>query len=230
MEYKIKTEKFSGPLDLLLQLIEQQKLEVTEISLSQVTDEFINHLEGMQEYDPEELSDFLVVAGRLLFLKSKALLPYLETDDEEDDLESQLKMYKEFLEAAKKIEEMLLSDKFSFSRTKPPIKTDVEFSPPPGLKVSEMKSVFMVVLKRLDPLVKLPRIAVQKTVSLQQKIFELKNFINKQKKIGFNSLVQSVENRTEVIVHFLAILELVKQQHLTVKQSKSFDDILIEKL
>ena len=230
MEYKIKTEKFSGPLDLLLQLIEQQKLEITEISLSQVTDQYIQHLEEMQEFDPEELADFLVVAGRLLFLKSKALLPYLETDEEEDDLESQLKMYKEFLEAAKKVEEMLLSPRFSFSKTKPPAKTEVEFSPPPGLKVLDIKSTFLVVLKRLDPLVKLPKIAVEKTMSLQQKIFELRDSVSKNKKVGFNKLVQTAENKTEVIVHFLAILELMKQLHLKVKQSNSFDDILIEKL
>lgn len=228
--YKIKTEKFSGPLDLLLQLIEEQKLEITEISLAQVTDQYIKHLESMQDHDPEELADFLVIAGRLLLLKSKALLPYLETEEELDDLESQLKMYKEFVEASKKIEEMLLSPQFSFSRTKPPVKTEIEFAPPQNLKIIDMKQVFLGVLKRLDPLVKLPKQMVEKTVSLQQKIFELKDFITKQKKIGFKNLISSAQNRTEVIVHFLAILELLKQRHLKVKQSKTFDDILIEKI
>ena len=139
-------------------------------------------------------------------------------------------MYKDFVEASRKIEEILLSPSFSFSRTKPPVKTEIEFSPSPGLKTVEMKTIFLGALKKLDPLVKLPRQMVEKTISLQQKIFDLKGFIDKQKKIGFKNLVQSAQNRTEVIVHFLAILELLKQRHLKVKQSKTFEDILIEKL
>jgi segregation and condensation protein A len=230
MTYEVKIEKYSGPLDLLLQLIDQQKLEITEVSISDVTDQYLKHLESMENVDPEELADFLVLAGRLLLLKSKALLPYLVTEEEPDDLEAQLKMYKEFIEASKKVEAMLLENNFCFSRTRPPQKTEIEFAPPKGLKTSELKQVFLTVLKRLDPLVKLPKQAIERTVSLQQKIFEIKDFLGKQKNIGFKHLISKSKNRTEVIIHFLAILELLKQEHLQVKQKGSFDDILIEKI
>jgi len=230
MSYKVTSEKFNGPLDLLLQLIEKEDLNITEISLAQVTEQYIEYLEKLVEIEPEELADFLVIAGRLLLLKSRALLPYLEAEVEEESLETQLKLYKEFIEASKKIDEMIKQGRFSFSRTRPPAKTEIEFSPPPNVNVESLKDCFLVVLKRLDPLVKLPRQMVEKTISLQQKILELKDIISAQKNIKFHNLIGNSQNRTEIIINFLAILELLKQRHLTVKQHGSFNDILIEKL
>jgi len=228
--YEIKIEKFAGPLDLLLQLIEQEKLEITEIAIGQVTDQYLLYIEKMEDKDPEELSDFLVVAARLLLLKSRVLLPEIIAEEDLDDLAKQLKMYKEFQEASKKIEAMIGEKRFTFSREKLPMKTEVEFSPPANLKADDMKNVFLAVLRRLDPLVKIPRQAIEKTISLQQRIMEIKDFLLTQQRVGFKSLITKAKSRTEVIVNFLAILELLKQQHLRVKQSKIFDDIMIEKI
>ncbi len=230
MSYKVRSEKFNGPLDLLLQLIEKQDLNITEISLAEVTEQYLKYLEKIIDLSPDDLADFLVVAGRLLLLKSRALLPYLETEEEEESLEDQLKMYKEFVEASKKLEEILQKDFFSFSKTKQPAKTEIEFLPPPNLKVDDIKNCFLSVLKKLDPLVRLPSQMVEKTISLQQRIIELKNVFLKQKNINFNHLVKDAKTRTEIIVNFLAILELLKQKQLRVKQSKTFTDILIEKI
>jgi len=96
----VSVEQFSGPFGLLLSLIESEKMDITEISLAKIADEYVTYIRGAQDIDPEELADFLVVAAKLLFIKSKALLPYLysgEEDEEIDDLERQLKMYKEFI-------------------------------------------------------------------------------------------------------------------------------------
>ncbi len=228
--FEIKSEKFNGPLDLLLQLIEKQKLEITEIALAEVTDGYIKEIEKLEDKDPEELSDFLVLAARLLFLKSKALLPILDEEEDLDDLAKQLKMYKEFVEASKKIQALISEGKFSFSRKKMIEKTEVEFSPPSKLKVSNLKSTFLIVLRRLDPLVKMPRQMVEKTVSLQQTIFDMQKFIKERKKFGFSQVLNSAKNKTEVIINFLALLELLKRHQLTLKQSKNFDDIIIEKI
>lgn len=230
MAYKVKTEKFNGPLDLLLRLIEQEDLNITEISLAQVTEQYIEYLNKFTEIEAEELADFLVIAGRLLLLKSRALLPYLETEMEEESLEAQLKLYKEFLEASKKIEAMLKQERFTFSRTRPPAKTEIEFSPPPDLSTSDLKNCILTVLKRLDPLVKLPRQMMEKTISLQQKILELKDILAVQKNFKFDRLISNSKNRTEIIMNFLAILELLKQRHLKVKQHGTFNDIIIEKV
>ena len=228
--YEIKSEKFNGPLDLLLQLIEGQKLEITEISIAQVTDQFLLYIEKMEEKNPEELADFLFVAARLLLLKSKAILPEVDAEGELDDLEKQLKLYKEFVEASKKINELILEKRFTFSRERAPFKTDVEFSPPPELKTTTMQTTMLAVLRRLDPLVKIPRQIMERTISLQQKISEIKDFLAKQTKFGFRSMIESATSKTEVIMNFLALLELVKQRHLKLKQIKNFDDIMVEKV
>ena len=230
MSYEIKIEKFSGPLDLLLQLIEAQKMPVTDIALAEVTEQYLIYLEKLENKDPEEVADFLVVAARLLLLKSKAILPILTDEVEPDELEKQLKIYKEFLEASKKVSAILALDQRSFAREKAPQKSEVVFSPPIGIDVLQLKNVFLGVLKRLDPLVRLPRQAIEKSISLQQKIFEIKNFLDKTKNFNFKTLMKDAKNRTEVIVNFLAILELLKRQHLRVKQNNNFQDIIIEKI
>ena len=118
---QFKLEQFEGPLDLLLQLIEDQKLEITNISLAQVTDQYIQYLNHAHDLRPEDLADFLVVAAKLLYLKSRALLPALRLDEEEADageLEKQLKIYKEYLDASKKIEQMIKAGHFAFAREK----------------------------------------------------------------------------------------------------------------
>lgn len=224
--YKVKIEKFNGPMDLLLQLLDRHELEITEIAIAEVTDQFVAHIESIEDRDAEELADFLVLATRLLYLKSKALLPLLEDEEEElDDLEKQLKMYKQFVDASKKIEAMIGEKRFTFSREKLPMKTTVEFSPPVGLRVKTMRSIYLTVLKRLDPLVKLPKQVMERTVSLQQTIFDLKDLITKQKKMGFKDLMSGAKNRSEVIMNFLAVLELVKQRQLIVKQTSLFEEI-----
>ncbi len=228
--YKIKIEKFQGPLDLLLQLIEQRKMEITDLSISEVTDQYVAHMEKLIDRDPEELSDFLFLAARLLVLKSRAIIPTIDEEEDGDDLEKQLKIYKEFLEASKKLAELFKKENFSFSREKPPYEIKVEFSPAPNITMSNLKSAFMTVLKRLDPLVKLPRQMMVRTVSLQQKILDLKDFLNKAKKVGLNDLIKTAQNRTDIIMSFLAMLELVKQQQVKINQNKLFDDIYIEKI
>jgi len=217
-------------MDLLLQLIEKEQLAITEIAMAQVTDQYLAHIDKMENKDPEELADFLVIAARLLLIKSKALLPTLEPDEEVDDLERQLRLYKEFVAASKKINEMILRKRFTFSRDKLPGRTEPEFSPPERLLLADLKNVFLVILKRLDPLVKMPKQMIERTISLQQKILEIRDFIFQQKKLGFKSLVDQAKSKTEVIVNFLALLELLKRAQVKIRQSKTFEDIIIEKI
>ena len=206
-------------------------MEITEIAIAEVTEQFLEYIEKMIDKDPEELSDFLVVAARLLLLKSRALLPILgDEEDEETDLERQLKMYKEFVDASKKIEARLKLGKFTYSREKMPTSMDVVFSPPQILPQEELKDIFMVVLRRLDPIVRLPRQAMERTISLQQKILDIRNYLFGKKRFGFKSLIGEAKNRTEIIVNFLAILELLKQHEVRVKQNNTFDDITIERI
>ena len=109
MSLVYKLEKFEGPLDLLLQLIESADLDITEVALSKVADQFMEYLEQVEEKNSEEMADFLVVASRLLLIKSRILMPalHLDEDDEVIGLEEQLKIYREYYEASKKIDNTL---------------------------------------------------------------------------------------------------------------------------
>ena len=104
MPYTIKIQKFEGPLDLLLQLIEQEELDITEISLAHITEQYLEYLATIEELYPDELADFLVVATKLLLIKSHMLLPELTLEDEdEESLTRQLQLYKKYVEAARRL-------------------------------------------------------------------------------------------------------------------------------
>ncbi len=228
MTYKIQTEKFAGPLDLLLQLIEEKKFEITEISLANVTDQYLGHIERMKDKPAEELADFLVIAAKLLLLKSKALLP-VEDEEEPDELEKQLRIYKQFYEASKVMDKLLREENFSFSREKPPIKMEVEFAPPKNINLKDLQNAFVRLLKRLDPLIRLPKISIAKTISLQEKIVLLQKSISKFRKIDFSKLTRNAKSKTEVIVNFLALLELIKRENVEAQQQDLFGNIMVKR-
>jgi len=232
MPYQVKLEQFQGPFDLLLQLIEQEKLKITEISLAKVAEQYIKYLETVEELYPVELADFLVVATKLLLIKSKALLPYLQTDDEEEsNLEEQLKIYKEFADAAMVMEKIIKQKNFTYGRTDSRyLSPEVFFSPPQGVTSLSLHDYFKDILEQLEPIIKLPQAAIAKAVTLKEKIFNLQEKLLTQAQLSFKELIGQAENKTDVIVTFLALLELVKQEFICVRQEKNFEDIKIEKI
>lgn len=232
MSYTVKLEQFEGPLSLLLQLIEAEKLDISELSLAKVTEGYLQLLEANPDFPPEELADFLVVASKLLLIKSKMLLPYLQfgNDDEDDeqDLESQLRIYKSYLEASRRIEEMVGNRRFLYVHDKLP-KTEIGFSPPKDFSGEQMKELFLGVIKRLEPVVKPQRQALERAMSIHEKIQQIRGLMTRSKRLSFRSLVQTASSRLEIIVSFLALLELVKQRTVTVSQAGRFEDIAIVK-
>jgi segregation and condensation protein A len=227
--YEIKIEKFEGPLDLLLKLIEREELDITQVALAKVTDQYIEQLKQLAEIPAEELADFLVVAARLLFLKSKMLLPLLHWDqeDEDGDLERRLRMYKEYVEAAKKVQAMLSKRRHTFVREKPPVAA-LGFAPPKDFTADKMAALFREALHRLIPVVKPPEGVIEKTVSIHEKIRHIQALLSKHAHLKFTGVLKSAETRSEIIVTFLALLELIKQGHLTVKQTAHFGEIELE--
>lgn len=227
--YKIKLEKFEGPLDLLLRLIEEEELDITEVSLAQVTEQYIAYLNSVPDIRPDELADFLVVAAKLLYIKSKILLPQLEIEDEEEgDLEKQLKIYRVFHLAAKSIQKMIGRKRFSYIREVRGARViDPIFTPPKGLTTKTIKEIFIEVLKKIEPIVNLPQEVMEKTVSIQEKISQIQEAIQRGISLNFYALLKSAESKTEIIVTFLALLELVKQQVIVVAQQEAFSDIEI---
>ena len=232
MPYRVQLEQFQGPFDLLLQLIEQEKLKITEISLSAVTEQYIKYLQTVEELYPSELADFLVVATKLLLIKSRTLLPYLTADEEEEgNLEEQLKIYKEFAAAAQTLEGIIRQKRFTEGRVDSLyLHPEIIFTPPKGVTDKTMHDFFCDVLEQLEPIIRLPNAAIAKAVTLKEKINHLRARLLKKAKLSFRDLIMSSKNKTDVIVTFLALLELVKQEFICVKQDKNFEDIKIEKI
>jgi segregation and condensation protein A len=233
MEKPIQLKNFSGPLDLLLQLVETKEMEITAVSLAEVAEQFLLYIEDIDEKHPDELADFLVIATKLLLLKSQALLPFLQIDQEETDpgeLAAQLKMYKQYAQATGVIEGIITQQRFLYPKKQ--VKQQaraVHFHPPEGLGSKELHALFLDVLSRLEPVVKIPKAAIQKVVSLREKFVQIQSMIEKHVKLHFYQLLADSKDRGEVVVTFLALLELVKQRVVDVKQDKSFSNITIEK-
>ncbi|KKQ27142.1 MAG: Segregation and condensation protein A [Candidatus Magasanikbacteria bacterium GW2011_GWC2_37_14] len=230
METKYNIGDFSGPLDLLLGLIEEEELNINEVSLSQVTEQFLKYLEKIENKQPEELADFLLVASRLLLLKSKKLLPQFVLDEEEGpSLEEQLRLYKLFIDAAKEINKKWLSSTQAYFREEPARRLEA-FTPPSNLSLISLEEQYRKLLVRLQPPKPLPQTHIDRTVLLEEKIKSIYGLLKKMKNLNFSEILNSAQNRTEVIVTFLALLELVKGKQVLLRQSNVFSDIAIEKV
>ncbi len=231
--YIIKDEKFEGPLDLLLDLIEKQKLSISEISLSKVTDDYVVQVRKLESVDPEQLAEFLVVAAQLMLIKSRSLLPHLQLTDEEtgsiEDLESRLVEYRKIKELAKALKSIEIKHHFLYSRESffgiSPI-----FYPPPKLTIERLKGVFEAVILAIPKIEKLAQEKIKRIMSLEEKIKHIRSFLQASFEQLFSEMVKGTKEKVEVIVSFLAILELTKQQFLDLKQDNLFDDIIIRKL
>lgn len=229
MPTDVKLEQFSGPLDLLLGLIHEKQLDVSEIALSEVTEQFLGYVDGLEEAQAEELADFLVVASRLLLIKARYLMPQFAISDEDDgpSLEDQLRLYKLFVEASKKLNKLWESESRSVFRVEPPRKAE-GFVSPLNVSSESMHKSYFELLKRLKPPKPLPKTTIDKTVSMKAKIDKIRKLLSNKKKAYFFDVVESSRNKTEVIVSFLALLELVKQRSAFLHQEGTFGDIAIE--
>lgn len=232
MAVSYKLQQFEGPLDVLLRLIEDEEMTITDVSLAQVTEQFMHYLQQVEQRYPEELADFLVVATRLLLLKSQALLPYLVIEEEDDpnQLTRQLKIYKTYVEAMKFVEARLVANTFLYQRTSSLLSgIGPVFAPPPDTNPETLREVFAQVLDALAPVVRIPKAAIEKVVSLREKICHITDLIEQQAQLSFKHLLSTAESKTEVVMTFLALLELIKQRVVCVSQDKPFSDILIQK-
>lgn len=229
----IKLEKFEGPLALLLKMIEGEELDITTISLVKIADEYVSYIKTSHDINPEEIADFLVVAAKLLLLKSRALLPYLypEEDEEVNDFAAQIKMYKEYLEATKSITQLINENRRMFGREfnkQSWLNKEKSFSPPPSITSEALRMVFEDVLSKVKPVEKLGRSTIEDHINIEDKIAYIKNLVGKKINFYFSSFIKTAQSRTEVIVGFLAILELMKQRDVIIDQIELFGEIEVK--
>lgn len=226
----IRLAQFSGPLDLLLSMIQEKKLAINDIALSAVTEQYLSYVDKLEEdASPSEVADFLVIASRLLLMKARILVPSFFPDEEEDEqsLATQLRVYQAFVQASRQLHKRWLHMDQSFMRIEPPRVVE-GFHPPENLNANAMRECMMRLLKKIAPLKPLPQVHIDKTVSLKEKIQQIRQTLSKLGKQHFFDIVEHRQNKSEVIVSFLALLELVKQRTVVLEQDIAFGDILIE--
>lgn len=230
-DYQFKLNDFEGPLELLLTLITNSKLNINEISLAEITDEYLEYIDNNENLSIDEIADFLVIAAKLLYIKSKLILPEAMSfvDDEDSaDLEKQLKIYKEYYEARKIIKKIINQENFTYSRTSPLIKIKAKFRPPQKIKADDLKISFEKLINSVKPINEKPdEKTIDKTINIREKINHIKNLISNCTNLDFSELIQNKENKTEIIVCFLAMLELIKQKTINVNQNSMFKKITI---
>lgn len=221
--HAVKLERFEGPLDLLLQLIEKRELDITEVALAEVTEQYLEYLDNEADLPPSEMADFLVIAAKLLLIKSRVLLPQLfveEGDDDAKELREQLAIYKLYLAAGEHLLQRYQSSTAVFSRDKLP-KIDLEgFNPPANVLTDSLHISFAHILKSLEKLVQPEPEIIKRTVSLRERITKLRALFTPGSRMTFNELLIDSSSRTDIIVSFLAILELVKQKQVMARQDE----------
>ncbi len=232
MKFEIKLDAFSGPLQLLLELVEKQDLPITEVALAKVTEDYLKHLEA-NEVPSSELADFLVVAARLLYLKSAAILPTPPAEEEDAGaLAAQLKLYKEFVVATEYVDALYRAGRVSYGRpvnaTKLPVVT--AFRPPENATPSALQSLFATLLKRLEPFFTLQQTTMHKIVSVQERIKQIREVLLERAQMSFKDITKGAGSRIEVVVSFLALLELMKQKAIMAVQSSAFGDIELKRV
>ena len=237
-KYAIKLDNFEGPMDLLCHLIEKNKMDVYDINLSEITDQYMDFLREQEKFNLEIASEFLVMATTLLFLKSKNLLPKQEEEEEEiteEELIRRIIEYKKFKEISKKLKEnyLLFSDRYfklqeEIELPKQKLEKEYENTIIPELykKVVEKNEV-----KINQNAKNIEKIAITDTYTVASKVREMFKVLVKQKKFIFNQLFSlKKHNKQEVVTAFSGLLELSRRSKVETEQEEIFGDITVKKI
>ena len=230
--YTISTPVYEGPLDLLLQLIERAELDITKVALAEVTKPFLDYVHQLQKDQAEEVSSFLVVAARLMQIKSEALLPRppereAGEEDPGDELINQLLLYKKFKEVAKFLHERDALGLRTYLRLAPPPKIEGkldsdQFSLQDLVEAAKRAMMEAEEKQPVGSVVKAPK------VTIQDKITHIRRVLSTEGKASFRSLLGEGFTRVDVVVTFLALLELVRRFRIRAVQDEMFSDIQVE--
>ncbi len=232
--YEVKLEYFEGPLDLLLKLIEQEKLDITAISLAQIAGQYLEYVKRLQELSPRSVADFLAIASRLLYLKSRILLeekPEGGEEDEEDEGESlarQLKIYKEFKEKANFLAGLMNEKRVMFVRVGQPHPRQAKLDTT-GLDVWTLKRMMEALEREEGGTADVVKMVTPPPVTIHQQIDRLRKFLKRVSRVPFSRFIRRAKTRVVVIVSFLAVLEMIRRREVDAEQPEPFGEIMILK-
>ncbi|MEK7574303.1 MAG: segregation/condensation protein A [Patescibacteria group bacterium] len=239
MAYELKLEQFSGPIEKLMELIEEKKLEITQLNLARVTADFLIYLTTIEKRAPGILADFLVVASRLLLIKSKALLPNLVLEQEEEeeikDLEERLKIYQEFKAAKNYLKNLWREQPVVFSRELLAssvisyLPAGKSFYPPKNLNSADLRTTIERLLGELQKFIYEKKDFKLEVINLEEKMLEFLERLKTAQAVNFGKMTDS-QSKAEIITCFLVILHLIKDQLINVQQDEHFSEITIERI
>jgi segregation and condensation protein A len=234
LNYTVRTSVYEGPLDLLLDLIERAELDITSVSLAAVTDQYLAHIKGLAQLDADEISAFLVIAAKLLQIKSEALLPRpparaVGDEDVGRSLVDQLKLYKRFKEIGAWMNARQQANLRTYLRVAPPPKVE------PKLDLSNITLEKLVVAAQeafakernkqpLGVIIAPPRVTIREKIDL------ITRTMKDLGRSNFRALLNQGASRLEVVVTFLAMLELVKRYRIQARQEGLFSEIELDRM
>ena len=234
-EFKLtfKLENFSGPLDLLLTLIKKSKLDIEDIQISDLTEQYLDIMKDISKVDMEVASEFIEYAALLIEIKSKKLLPKI-VDTEEDELDPEyilklrLREYQMFKEVNEKLGKLESNDKFYKAPEKEANKFRIIIK---DMELDKLLDAFVGIMHRVNKIEKskASKEIIKETFTVEQKISSIKDTLISRSKLKFSELFLDTSSRDEVITTFMALLELIKMQVIRVSQDDLFSDIQIEK-
>lgn len=229
--FTVRTEAYEGPLELIIELIEKRKLLVNELSLAQVTDDFISHVKSGEHFPMEDATNFISVAATLLLIKSRSLLPDLELSHEEEedvkDLERRLKLYETARTAARDLGRRFGRRMMHSRGEREP---DVVFAPSRDMTKEHLEQALRILLASKEKEETLPEVRLKPLVSIEEMMDDLRGRVERALTVSFKEFTGHRTERVEVIVSFLALLELVKMGAVEAAQYDAWGDIQITNL
>jgi segregation and condensation protein A len=233
-DYKVKLEIFEGPLDLLLYLIKRDEIDIYDISIQRITKQYLEYLQAFKELQIDIAGEFVVMAANLIYLKSRGLLPLDQQPPEEDaeeddprwDLIRQLIEYKKFKEAAAQLHDRELEQERMFIRDGGGAPSSDEPLPLHEVGIFQLIHAFQEVIKRVEAREDFGEIFAER-FSVSDKIEKILERVGNGGSVRFSELFSQMASRIEIVVTFLALLELIRLNQVRVLQSKMFEDIEI---
>lgn len=246
MPFEIKLEAFEGPLDLLLHLIDKNKVDIYDIPIVKITDQYIEYIDAMRVRDMDVMSEFLLMAATLLSIKSKMLIPTLRGNEEQDEEDPRMELierlveYKKYKEISSLLCDMQVDANTNVFRQKNLPKEVLAYEEPIDTKellgdltLNKLNVVFNEVLKRQrqrrDPVRSGFGEIKREEISLKERIKEVLAYADSHERFTFISMFDDTKTRLQIIVTFLALLELMKSGQLTILQESIYDEIVIER-
>ena len=232
-QYEIQLPVFEGPLGLLLQLIEREELDITTVALARVTDQYLVYLEELEQRQVKELADFIVVAAKLLLIKSLSLLSRPsemspEAEEAGDELVRQLQEYKRFKNIAGLLHEREKQGLHGYVRIAPTPHLEPQLDLD-GVTFHDLVAVVQEALEAIPTTPSAGNVVTPSTVTIGEQITLIEKRLTRQRQVGFREVLSDATTRVEVIVTLLAVLELIKRDQVRVRQEQLFGEIVIER-